>query len=160
MARQNGILNPDHFREQLRSNQLRAPVFITGMVKPIEGNDTAFLFTAFECENWVTIPYSSIASTQVAGSRQCKDHQHPVATLELNRPDSGDAWSFDLLAATFELVSRWEVQARAQSGGDRREFEDLATPSCASCQKRCLRLHPHDFFAYSACAHACPGCPS
>ena len=83
---------PDDFLKSLMDGNLESALEKTGMVKPIEGDATALLFSqGTSCEFWTRIPISMISSVEYETMIQCREHQHPLVRLRLKQPDTVNA---------------------------------------------------------------------
>lgn len=77
----------DEFAKALSEGTLKEPINLHGMVKHIEGEETAILFSqGTSCELWTRIPVAMIDSVHVEAMVPCHDHRHPFVTITLKQP--------------------------------------------------------------------------
>ncbi len=75
------------FAKALSEGTLRELIELSGMVKPIDGDQTAVLFSPNAgCESWTTIPVSMIDSVHFLTTARCRDHYHPLVNITLKQP--------------------------------------------------------------------------
>ena len=100
---------PYEFLDRLRRDELRHPVVLFGLVKPVEDDDDYLLFAhGSVCENWIRIGLNSIETIEFLNFVPCDDHTHPLVLLVLKQPETDEGQLFS------SLVQVTSGQARNQ----------------------------------------------
>ena len=77
----------EDFVNALNEGTLSEAIEKHGLVKPADDDRGAIMFSeGTACENWTRIPIHMIESVTFETMIRCRDHQHPLVTLRLNRP--------------------------------------------------------------------------
>jgi hypothetical protein len=88
----------------MESGELKAKSYhVMGMVKASKKKGY-IQFTATHCEDWLDIPVSIIEEAELLGQTQCKDHQHPLFKLMLQKPN--DEFGKAVLSILAQFASR------------------------------------------------------
>jgi len=126
-------LTAHEFVDQLRHDEIRPQLTLTGMVKTPDDDDTQLLFAfGTSCADWTSVPLDSIETVEVLDSVPCKDHAHPLVNLTLRKPESSEGDMFTaLLAAAVKrqatgLGSRSLLEPGAR--GTRARYAKLSRP--------------------------------
>jgi hypothetical protein len=84
------LLSATDFLEKLQEGKLDTPTpfSIVGMVKTSEAKKAIDFALGGNCSNWVTIPLELIEDVEMLRTISCKDHSHPLVTLNLKTPES------------------------------------------------------------------------
>ncbi len=100
---------PNEFLDLLKRDEIHSPITLHGMVKPVEDDADHLLFAQGQvCQDWISVPLSSIETISVQSSVSCGDHAHPLVSLELKQPETDEGRLFAALLRT--------TSARARSG--------------------------------------------
>lgn len=91
---------------------------VTGMVKASDKRGT-ICFTPSDCDRWVDVPVELIESAVRVGTRQCKDHQHPMFKLRLK--DATD----DLGRIALQMLSAMSERDSDGASASLSEFADV-----------------------------------
>ena len=82
---------PEDFVRALSEGNLANWIEKIGMVKAVEGEQTAIMFSeGTTCESWTKIPIAMIHSIEYETMIECRDHQHPLVRLKLNAPEDSN----------------------------------------------------------------------
>lgn len=133
---------PYEFLDRLRRDELRHPVVLFGLVKPVEDDDDYLLFAhGSVCENWIRIGLNSIETIEFLNFVPCDDHTHPLVLLVLKQPETDEGQLFS------SLVQVTSGQARNQ----------LSMPRERRYNKAPFRLSHQRRLAQNGLTHGPPG---
>jgi hypothetical protein len=120
MPEQTSTFSAQEFVERLGRDGLAPPLRLTGLVKlPEESGDGLEFALGTRCENWTTLPLALVENVEVRQTVPCRDHEHPLVTLTLKVPESGEAAAFAaLLRVALTRRELRRVVRSTPSGGD------------------------------------------
>ncbi|MGD8428077.1 MAG: hypothetical protein PVH63_10610 [Balneolaceae bacterium] len=78
---------------------------LLGMVDQSKSKDH-IRFTINNCDDWIEVPIDLIDSWELKGHRRCRDHDHPIVSLDLKAPTkSVEKMYFDLICQLSNSLS-------------------------------------------------------
>ena len=84
-------VTPREFLESLKRDDLKQPASLRGMVKPAEGDADALMFVpGTSCRAWTKVPLALIESVKFLKNVPCRDHTHPLVSLQLKEPKTDE----------------------------------------------------------------------
>lgn len=120
---------PEEFTALLSRNQLPDPVNfgVAGMIKVNEELPSMVSFTLYRnCERWISLPVSMVATFTHMANVTCKDHEHPVVKIRFKKPEGTQQeaqFLLDLCSQLQSLLTRAHrakraLQSSTENSGD------------------------------------------